>query len=195
MQLACRADKLLLDAGPVRRFLEVGTTLLALKGYLGERALIVPQVRTELEVVQNWTGHAPLKLILNATPPWPAVVEAPEIAGLEDDIETVRLSLAKADEPQTKHVGEAATIVVARLLKIPLLGMDDGDARRIGRANGIPSVNSAVIAAEMVVRGQLGEPDGFQVYDVATPPQVGTAEWKQLMIDVDGDLQAAPAAW
>jgi hypothetical protein len=181
MLLACRADKLLLDAGPVRRFLEVGTTLLALKGYLGERALIVPQVRTELEVVQNWTGHAALKLILNATPPWPAEVEAPDIAGLEDDIETIRLSLAKADEPQTKHVGEAATIVVARLL--------------IGRANGIPSVNSAVIAAEMVVRGQLSEADGFQVYDVATPPHVGAAEWNQLMIDVEGDLQAAPAVW
>lgn len=51
---------------------------------------------------------------------------------------------AKPAEPQTKHVGEAATIVVARLLRIPLLGMDDGDARRIGRANGIPSVNSDV---------------------------------------------------
>jgi hypothetical protein len=58
MQLACRADTLLLDAGPIRRFLEIGTTLLALKSYLGDRALIVPQVRTELEVVQNWTGHA-----------------------------------------------------------------------------------------------------------------------------------------
>jgi predicted nucleic acid-binding protein len=195
MQLACRADKLLLDAGPVRRFLEVGTTLLTLKGYLGERALIVPQVRTELEVVQNWTGHAALKLILNATPPWPAEVEVPDIKGLEDDIETVRLSLAKPAEPQTKHVGEAATIVVARLLKIPLLGMDDGDARRIGRANGIPSVNSAVIAAEMVVRGQLSEADGFRVYDVATPPHVGAAEWNQLKIDVDGELQAAPGVW
>jgi hypothetical protein len=162
---------------------------------LGERALIVPQVRTELEVVQNWTGHAALKLILNATPPWPSEVEVPDIAGLEDDIETVRLSLAKPAEPQTKHVGEAATIVVARLLKIPLLGMDDGDARRIGRASGIPSVNSAVIAAEMVVRSQLSDADGFQVYDVATPPHVGAAEWNQLMIDVDGDLQAAPGVW
>jgi hypothetical protein len=111
MQLACRADQLLLDAGPVRRFLEVGTTLLALKSYLGERTLIVPQVRTELEVVQNWTGHAALKLILNASPPWPSEVEVPDIAGLEDDIETVRLSLAKPGEPQTKHIGEAATIV------------------------------------------------------------------------------------
>jgi hypothetical protein len=191
MQLACRADNLLLDAGPVRRFLEVGTTLLALKGYLGDRALIVPQVRTELEVVQNWTGHATLKLILNATPPWPAEVAVLDAAGLEDDIETVRLSLAKPGEPQTKHVGEAATIVVARLLKIPLLGMDDGDARRIGRANGIPSVNSAVIAAELVVRGHLSEADGFRVYDAATPSHVGAAEWNQLMIDVDTDLQAA----
>lgn len=77
MQLASRADKLLLDAGPVRRFLEVGTTLLALKSYLGDRALIVPQVRTELEVVQNWTGHAALKPIPNATPPWPSEVEVP----------------------------------------------------------------------------------------------------------------------
>jgi len=102
MQLACRADQLLLDAGPVRRFLEVGTTLLALKSYLGERALIVPQVRTELEVVQNWTGHAALKLILNATPPWPSEVDVPDIAGLEDDIETVRTSLAKPGEPQTQ---------------------------------------------------------------------------------------------
>jgi len=195
MQLACRADQLLLDAGPVRRFLEVGTTLLALKSYLGERTLIVPQVRTELEVVQNWTGHAALKLILNASPPWPSEVEVPDIAGLEDDIETVRLSLAKPGEPQTKHIGEAATIVVARLLGIPLLGMDDGDARRIGRANGIPSVNSAVIAAEMVVRGQLSESDGFQVYDAATPSHVGAAEWNQLMIDVDADLQTAPGVW
>ena len=48
MQLACRAEKLLLDAGPIRRFLEVGTALLDLKSYLGERALIVPHVRTEL---------------------------------------------------------------------------------------------------------------------------------------------------
>lgn len=159
------------------------------------RPLIVPQVRTELEVVQNWTGHAALKLILNATPPWPGVVEVPDLAGLEDDIETVRLSLAKPAEPQTKHVGEAATIVAARLLGIPLLGMDDGDARRIGRANGIPSVNSAVIAAEMVVRGQLSDSDGFQVYDAATPPHVGAAEWNQLMIDVDADLQSAPGVW
>ena len=130
-----------------------------------------------------------------ATPPWPSEVDVPDIASLEDDIETVRLSLAKDGEPQTKHVGEAATIVVARLLKIPLLGMDDGDARRIGRANGIPSVNSAVIAAEMVVRGQLSEADGFQIYDVATPPHVGAAEWNQLMIDVDADLQGAPGVW
>jgi predicted nucleic acid-binding protein len=195
MQLACRADTLLLDAGPIRRFLEIGTTLLALKSYLGDRALIVPQVRTELEVVQNWTGHAALKLILSATPPWPSEVEVPDIAALEDDIETVRLSLAKPGEPQTKHVGEAATIVVARLLGIPLLGMDDGDARRIGRASGIPSVNSAVIAAEMVVRGELDESDGFHVYDAATPSHVGAAEWNQLMIDIDADLQAAPSAW
>jgi hypothetical protein len=195
MQLACRADSLLLDAGPIRRFLEVGTTLLALKSYLGERALIVPQVRTELEVVQNWTGHAVLKLILNATPSWPSAIEVPDIAGLEDDIETVRVSLAKPGEPQTKHVGEAATIVVARFLMVPLLGMDDRDARRIGRANGIPSVSSAVIAAEMVVRGQLSDADGFQIYDVATPPHVGASEWNQLRIDVDGDLQAAPGVW
>jgi hypothetical protein len=195
MQLACRADKLLLDAGPVRRFLEVGTTLLALKGYLGDRALIVPQVRTELEVVQNWTGHAALKLILSATPPWPAEVAVPDTAGLDDDIERVRVSLAKPGEPQTKHIGEAATIVVARLLKIPLLGMDDGDARRIGRANGIPSVNTAVIAAEMVVRSQLSEADGFCVYDAATPSHVGAAEWNQLMIDVDTDLQAVSGLW
>lgn len=195
MQLACRADKLLLDAGPIRRFLEVGTTLLALKGYLGARALIVPQVRSELEVVQNWTGHATLKLILSATPPWPAEIAIPDTAGLEDDIETVRLSLAKPGEPQTKHVGEAATIVVARLVKIPLLGMDDGDARRIGRANGIPSVNSAVMAAEMVVRGHVSEPDGFRAYDAATPPQVGRPEWNHLMIDIDKDLQATSALW
>jgi hypothetical protein len=79
----------------------------------------------------------------------------PDVAGLEDDIERVRRSLAKPGEPQTKHVGEAATTVVARLLGIALLGMDDGDARRVGRANGIPSVNSAVIVAEKVVRGEL----------------------------------------
>jgi hypothetical protein len=195
MQLACRAEKLLLDAGPIRRFLEVGTALLDLKSYLGERALIVPHVRTELEVVQNWTGNAALKLILNASPPWPAGIAMPDTEHLDEDIETVRFELAKPGEPQTKHVGEAATIVVARLLKIPLLGMDDRDARRLGRANGIPSVNSAVIAAEMVVRDQLSEPDGFGIYDAATPPAVGTAEWNKLMVDVDADLQATSALW
>lgn len=195
MQLACRAEKLLLDAGPIRRFLDVGTTLLDLKAYLDERALIVPQVRTELEVVQNWSGNATLKLILNASPAWPAEILLPDPDDLEADIETVRQRLAKPGEPQTKHVGEAATIVVARLLQIPLLGMDDKDARNLGKANGIPSVNSAVIAAEMVARGKLSEPDGFGVYDAATPPAVGYAEWNQLMIDVDADLQAMPALW
>lgn len=110
MQLACRAEKLLLDAGPIRRFLEVGTALLDLKGYLGERALIVPQVRTELEVVQNWTGNAALKLILNASPPWPATIDVPDTEDLDADIEAVRLVLAKPTEPQTKHVGEAAPL-------------------------------------------------------------------------------------
>jgi hypothetical protein len=56
-------------------------------------------------------------------------------------------------------------------------------------------VNSPVIAAEMVVRGHVSEPDGFHVYDAATPPNVGPAEWNQLMIDVDKDLQATSALW
>jgi hypothetical protein len=195
MQLACRAERLLLDAGPIRRFLEVATALLDLKSYLGDRALIVPQVRTELEVVQSWSGNAALKLILNATPPWPPEVVLPDFGDLDADIETVRVALAKPGEPQTKHVGEAATIVVAREIKIPLLGMDDGDARRLGRANGIPSVSSAVIAAEMVVRGELKETDGYSVYDAATPPDIGAIEWNNLLLDVDADLQATAALW
>lgn len=195
MHLACRAERLLLDAGPIRRFLEVGTTLLDLKNYLANRALIVPQVRTELEVVQNWTGSAALKLILNATPPWPAELSVPERPDLDDDIETVRRALGKPGEAQTKHVGEAATIVAARLMSIPMLGMDDREARSIGRASGIASVNSAVIAAEMVVRGQMSEPDGFAVYDVATPPSVGSSEWNQLMLDIDADLLATAPIW
>jgi hypothetical protein len=195
MNLACRSEKLLLDAGPIRRFLEVGTALLEFKTYLGDHALIVPHVRSELEVVQSWTGNAALKLILSASPPWPTESEMPDAEDLEEDIETVRLALAKPGEPQAKHVGEAATIVVARLLKIPLLGMDDGDARRLGRASGIASVSSAVMAAEMVVRGRFNEPEGFDVYDASTPPRVGAAEWNKLMIDIDADLQSTPPLW
>jgi hypothetical protein len=47
----------------------------------------------------------------------------------------------------------------------------------------------------MVARSQLSEEDGFRVYDAATPSHVGAAEWNQLMIDVDTDLQAASGLW
>jgi hypothetical protein len=70
-----------------------------------------------------------------------------------------------------------STVLMAQHLGRELVPLDDGDGKKLARARGVPRLSTAMLAAEMVACNAIGEPEGFSVYDAATPDHVGQAEW------------------
>jgi hypothetical protein len=59
--------------------------------------------------------------------------------------------------------------------------MDDALGKRLCRTRTVPRLSSAQLAAEMVVAGALDETTGSRVFEVATPPSVGKAEFAKAL--------------
>lgn len=175
MHLAGSAKRVILDASIPRRFSEA-SLLHALMGFLKKNAYVTDAVRDELDKVvgSSIPGTQELTLILPYAN-WPIVIETP--LELWPDVLRIKAELDTEDDPPSKHLGEITTVLVAVERDIDLAAIDDRAGKALARARGLPTISTAILAAEMTVRGVLTPQQGFLVYDLATPDGVGAPEF------------------
>jgi hypothetical protein len=69
--------------------------------------------------------------------------------------------------------------------------LEDSDGKKLAFRRNVPRMSTAMLAAEMVAAGHIGEADGFRVYDAATPARVRQAEWNVALIRATAALPPA----
>jgi hypothetical protein len=174
MLRARAAALVLLDASPFYRFCEA-QLLPDLVVYLKQNARVTPEVAGELR--RGASGkHVGLRLLERAH--WPLATEplSPVLRRLFLDYS--RAARQKA-EPPDKHAGEITTVLMAVHLGADVVVVDDLFGKRLARDQGQPRLSTAQLAAEMVVDGVLKDEEGFKVFDLATPDEVGRRDFRR----------------
>ncbi|MGB7160175.1 MAG: hypothetical protein WBD40_19060 [Tepidisphaeraceae bacterium] len=167
------AAKVLLDAGPFFRFCD-GGQILNLAQYLGQRAFITLEVKDELE--RNAQTYVDLRTLQLAR--WPSENNELELpTALKQELRDLARGLQVAGDHPNMHFGEISTVLMAEHLGGELILLDDNDGKRLARARNVPRLSTAMLAAEMVACNAIGEPEGFKVYDAATPDGIGQNQW------------------
>ncbi len=160
-----------MDTSPFRRFYEAELPV-ALPGYLNARGFVVPAVKYEIDLL---TGRLGRYVDFLARLQFPLVTDE-----LSDELNAQALALAQGwprNQPDNalEHLGEAATVLAARHLEVPLVIVDDSDARRLLRGERyrhIHRLSTVALACEMVHRRALTEEEGWRVFEVST---IGTS--------------------
>lgn len=165
MHQAHLARSVLMDTSPFRRFTDA-RLLAELMAYL-PHATVVAEVAKELD---NAAGSKKNEALAGAIVKfgWPKRIAG--ISGPEQLAEAkILLDILKKADPAKSHLGETATILRARQLKIQLVIMDDKEARLRGaRPRKVNTIASATLAAEMTHRGALTEQQGWSVFTIST---------------------------
>lgn len=180
---AVQTDTVLLDTSVFVRAMEVGQ-LLHLPMYLKDRLRIVDVVACEID---RLTRSGPKYRGLQILQSLPAFREDDHLA-LPDEIWTELLSLAKIarkpNEPETQNLGEVTTALMARHMRRDgredvLVIMDDRLGKALLKEFDVPQLHTGFLAAEMVIHGAIPDSDGFRLFDISTPIQVGRRDWKR----------------
>lgn len=161
------------DAGPLSAFARVGRLDLLAARYTG-KALWTLEVRDEIE-----RGAAR----------FPALGEIPRAGWLGDpvrmtdpadllEIEHLRRALGGTAEQPLRHLGEAATLVLARREGATAV-LDDHDARRLAVALGVTLIGTLGILRASVRDGTLSHEEAWRIVHemivsgARFPPNVG----------------------
>jgi predicted nucleic acid-binding protein len=185
------ATKVLLDTSPFWRFCE-GGQVINLARYLGKRAYITLEVEAELKRSAGRYGDLKTLGFLR----WPRDSNRLELPGpLKRELLDILRALTTPGEHALKNAGEISTVLMAQHLGGELVVLDDHDGRRLAAKRAVPRLSTAMLAAEMVAVGAIGESEGHAVYDVATPPAVGQHDWDAALLRARAALGASsPAA-
>jgi len=167
------AVAVLLDSSPFFRFCE-GGQVINLARYLGERAYITLEVRDELRL--NTPTYRDLKTLqLMRWPPEDNELELP--SHLKQELRDILRGIQKPADHPLRHAGEISTVLMGQHRGGELIVLEDKDGKALALKRGVPRLSTAMLAAEMVAVGAITEPEGYGVYDAATPPHVGKSEW------------------
>jgi hypothetical protein len=178
------AARVLLDSSPFFRFCD-GGQVINLAAYLGERAYITLEVRDEL--LLNAGSYTDLKTLKRMDwPPKRNELELP--AQLKEELLDILRAIQRPGDHPLTHAGEISTVLMAQHLGGELVVLEDADGKKLAVRRQVPRLSSAMLAAEMVAVGAIGEPEGFTVYDAATPAHVGRREWADALKRAKGAL-------
>lgn len=174
MTLSTHGAKLvLLDSSPFFRFCD-GGQVINLAGYLGKRAHITLEVAGELK--RNSTTYIDLKTLERMRwPPEDNHLELP--SALKQELLDILRGLHRPGDHPRRHEGEISTVLMGQHLGGELIVLEDHDGKALARRRRVPRMSTAMLAAEMVAVGFITEPEGYGVYDAATPDHVGKPEW------------------
>lgn len=128
----------------------------------GAAARWAAAVRDEVRYRRSQSGWECAQQALNAAwLPAPDDLDAPHDLV---EIEGLRQRFVRAGDGPRQHLGEAASIVLARRLQLPV-ALDDSDARTYARqVEKLTVVTSVDILREMLGRGMLSCDDGWTMY-------------------------------
>jgi hypothetical protein len=176
--IAGRAERVLLDTSAFINFAD-GGALFQLSAYLGDRAGVALDVDVELK--RNAAGRFPALKTLGMLkwPPDEPLALPPDLLA---DAEALRGLHSAPGAHENANRGEIATALLAGRIADAVVVMDDALGKQLCRTRSIPRLSSAQLAAEMVVAGALDEDTGLRVFEVATPPGVGKAEFEQALV-------------
>lgn len=154
---------LVFDSGPlITMACSSGEFLRAVGDLVGDRARWADAVKSEVTYKAGQLRFACASQVLRA--PWLGdPVELSSDADLRE-IEEVRLRLARAADGPLTHLGEAASIVLARRLERSGLVMDDRDARALAASAGIPCATTLHLLEALVAGDRFDCGEAFQVF-------------------------------
>jgi len=160
---AAGAHLVILDATVPHRFCEA-QILPQLVKYLGESAQVTPEVYGELKRSARGNRFAGLRLL--EVVGWPKVTDVlpPQ---LRVEFEHLRRAAQQPDDPPTKHIGEIATVLMAKHLNADLIILEDSLGKRLAQKKGLTRISTAQLAVEMVVYDALTEVEGLVVFNLA----------------------------
>jgi predicted nucleic acid-binding protein len=166
-------DRFVFDAGPLLAFARVRRLDLLEARYAG-RALWTVEVRDEIQ--RALASIPPLGGILRAD--WLGEpVRMTDPADLVE-IERLRRALGGTAEQPLRHLGEAATLVLARREGATAV-LDDRDARRLAHALGVPLTGTLGILRACARAGLLSPEEAWAIVEqmkstgARFPPDVG----------------------
>ena len=161
---AAEVEVVLLDATVPHRFCEA-QLLPDFIAYLKHNAWITPEVEGELQQSARSRRWAGLRVLEHAA--WPRVTDQlpPD---LRHEFEDYRRAAQQPSEPNHKHIGEIATVLMAWHLGADLVITDDGFGKTLAKIKKVPSLNSPRLTYEMVGRGHLTEAEGYRVFSCST---------------------------
>jgi hypothetical protein len=198
MHLGREARVILVDTSVFYRFCDAGL-LSPLKSYLASRARITREVGRELFVAPLDNVHRDLASLQN--PPWPKKTGQvptplrPEANRLKDEAR-LREARAKgvdvAEIPAYKHAGEVTTVLMAEHLGANLVIIDDDFGKSLARARKVPRISTAQLILQMVIDGRLSEDQGFAVFDLATPADVGRSRYDSALREARVEMGSGP---
>lgn len=169
------AERVLLDASVIVNFADAGM-LIPLAGYLGSRAAITLDVDRELRRLAGSSRPALATLDRMRWPSGEPLALPPDLLA---DAEALRKLHAPPEAHEAANRGEISTALLAARLSNTVVVIDDVLGKRLCQHRGVPRLSSAQLAAEMVAAGALDEEAGYAVFNVATPAEVGRAEFQQ----------------
>ncbi|MEZ5121169.1 MAG: hypothetical protein R2736_06285 [Solirubrobacterales bacterium] len=183
------AELILLDSSPFFRFCE-GGQLLNLASYLGQRAHITLEVDGELRM-RSATTHPELKTLDRLRwPPSERRLELP--APLKQELLDILRAIQEPGDHPLKHAGEISTVLMGQHLGGKLIVLEDRDGKALAGRRGVPRMSTAMLASEMVATGAISEPEGYCVFDLATPPGIGKADWNAALQRAQAVLPPTP---
>jgi hypothetical protein len=170
--LARDARRVLFDASPLVHLGQAGL-LIPVAGYLGARAAVVRDVHNEL--VRNRDRFPDLRaLSMLRWPPGEPLDLPPDLVA---DVEGIRRLHTEPGAHPDKNRGEVATALLAGRLGDALAVMDDYLGKRLCQMRAVPRLSTALLVAEIVAAGAVGEPEGAKAFEQCTPSGVGREEF------------------
>lgn len=157
---------MLMDSGPFFRFCEAGK-LLELAIYIGERAEVTTDVRSELALrgsspKPHLRTHPGLQNLARLNFPSRADIQlAPELIAV---VETIRSQWAEDHEHPKAHLGEISTVIAAHDLGHRLTVIDDIEGLKLAQLRKVHTIKTTHVVAEMVAAGKLSEDDGWPIF-------------------------------
>jgi hypothetical protein len=169
----------MLDSSTLCHFAKAGA-MAELHAYLGARARITREVERELLRLGARAEFSTLNDYLTkegadarSVAKWPKTTKVlPD--GLKAEFATLLGLQRRLGEHERAHSGEIATVLMARHRGTELVVMDDDWGAQLGRTTyALNVMSTARLVLEMVCVGAIPEQLGFQVFDLATPANVG----------------------
>lgn len=176
---------MLFDTSPLVNLGQCGL-LFQLVQYVGARGAVTRDVHNE--IVRNLGRFPDLRALgmLRWPPGQPLDVPVDLIA----DVEAIRKLNTEAGASPDKNRGEVATALVAARLGDTLAVMEDRLGKRLCQMRGVPRLSTALLVAELVASGVVGEPEGLAAFEHCTPTGIGKSEFEHSVATASAMLSA-----